>query len=518
MVTAIIINYELVDFENEIIILLWVPIVFLPYFLTEKKVFFIIPFFIFLSINVVQLVHWLSIKCPLSAATLYIFFETNFDEAVGFADTYLSLFDWFYLISYVVLSALLAFKIQNFNHLRLSKMIYYFIIITFVVMISFRISKNKFHLVAPEIFVSTYDFFKEKQSIQLYNNNANNSFSVKKDTTNLSRIYVLVIGESLNRNHMSLYGYDRKTTPNLDKLIHNKELIKFNDIISAYTTTTASLQKALSFGNYENGAHYFSTIGLIQLMKKANFQTYWISNQSPIGMWDNYMSNIAKNCDSVYYMNLTGHSSKAVRKRSYDEKVLMPFAKILKNKTKDKFICIHLMGSHMPYRYRYPKNMNFFQDADKHEDADKAQYINQYDNSVLYNDYVVSNLIHTLNNSNVKAMKSILYFSDHGEEVYDSIEEMGHGLAKKTRHLVEVPFLLYLNDEYRTKYSEKTKLINESVNKPYMIDDLIHSICSIYGVYPEIYDSSRDLFSLNYNNKRQRLIEGKIDYDKEIVQ
>jgi glucan phosphoethanolaminetransferase (alkaline phosphatase superfamily) len=48
---------------------------------------------------------------------------------------------------------------------------------------------------------------------------------------------VLVIGEAMAASHMSLYGYPRKTTPNLEEFAKNKTLLAFKNAISIGTKT-----------------------------------------------------------------------------------------------------------------------------------------------------------------------------------------------------------------------------------------------------------------------------------------
>ena len=55
----------------------------------------------------------------------------------------------------------------------------------------------------------------------------------------MPRTYVFIVGESANRNHLSLYGYKRNTTPKLEAM--RDELVVFEDVISPDTHTIPSL-------------------------------------------------------------------------------------------------------------------------------------------------------------------------------------------------------------------------------------------------------------------------------------
>ena len=61
---------------------------------------------------------------------------------------------------------------------------------------------------------------------------------------------VLVIGESTNRQRMSLYGYPRATTPKLDAL--RDQLAVFDNVITPRPYTIEALQQVLTFADEQN--------------------------------------------------------------------------------------------------------------------------------------------------------------------------------------------------------------------------------------------------------------------------
>ncbi|MFM2505084.1 sulfatase-like hydrolase/transferase, partial [Escherichia coli] len=67
------------------------------------------------------------------------------------------------------------------------------------------------------------------------------------------RTLVLVIGESTQRGRMSLYGYPRETTPELDAL-HKTDpgLTVFNNVVTSRPYTIEILQQALTFADEKN--------------------------------------------------------------------------------------------------------------------------------------------------------------------------------------------------------------------------------------------------------------------------
>ena len=93
----------------------------------------------------------------------------------------------------------------------------------------------------------------------------------------------------------------------------------------------------------------------------------------------------------------------------------------------DKVIFLHLIGSHIEYEYRYPspyKQLSNLNNLSCLNDKEIAT-IQHYDNSVRYNDEVVSSVIEEIGKVGGDAF--VFYMSDHGEEAYDFREYFGHG-------------------------------------------------------------------------------------------
>ena len=173
---------------------------------------------------------------------------------------------------------------------------------------------------------------------------------------------------------------------------------------------------------------------------------------------------------------------------NYDEEIVNKSAKYIEKENRN-FIIYHLMGTHGSYRHRYPKEFNIFEN-------DSNERIGEYDNAVLYNDYVIDKII-----SNFKDEDSIiLYVSDHGEEVYDFRDFAGHAETNISRYMVEIPFLIYTSDKFIENYPEKVESIKNSLDKPYMTDDLIHTVLDIADIKTSEFDETRSIINKNFND------------------
>ena len=106
----------------------------------------------------------------------------------------------------------------------------------------------------------------------------------------------------------------------------------------------------------------------------------------------------------------------------------------------------------------------------------------------------------------------IIYISDHGEEVYDFRNFAGHAEDNGSRYMIEIPFLIYVSDKFKINYPETVKRIEDSVDKPYMTDDLINTILDIAEIKTSEYEESRSIINNKFNSLRKRIFYEK-DYE-----
>jgi len=295
---------------------------------------------------------------------------------------------------------------------------------------------------------------------------------------------------------MSLYGYKRNTNPLLKRI--ENELWRFNDISSPSMQTDPCLKKVLTFANVDFPHYYYQKPSVIDLFKALDFRTYWIKNayDIPSGIY----KNISKTSDEYIDLNFV----------KQDASVLSPLQTILEKKNEpNQFIIIHLTGSHLPYRMRYPKSFDVFKDKSTIQSVVKEQLtleqiqrINEYDNTVLYNDSVIYSIIELVKRKGNDAY--ILYFPDHGEEVFDTDIHSGRGVNYVTSNMFQIPLIVWLSDSFRAKTTQVVQL-----DRPYSTEDIIHSILDLSTIrYPD-YDSTRSLFSKSFQ-ARPRYVNGKV--------
>jgi heptose-I-phosphate ethanolaminephosphotransferase len=225
-------------------------------------------------------------------------------------------------------------------------------------------------------------------------NSAVSSWTNVRAAANSPELLVLGIGESERAANMSLYGYERQTTPHLSEHLLRKNIGIIAQAYSAGPTTWTALPASLTFGQLEPD---FSK-SIINLAKDAGYKTYWISNQGLYGATERSVATIAAQADSKFFNQSEG------RNAGLDAVLIEQLIKTLKEErnTKKKLIVLHFYGSHMLFNQRYPRDFARF-------NADNS-LTDQYDNSILYNDFLLDQVISVVSDADGQ----FLYFADHG--------------------------------------------------------------------------------------------------------
>ncbi len=210
--------------------------------------------------------------------------------------------------------------------------------------------------------------------------------------------YVVVIGESARRDYQSLYGFPIQTTPFMDKV--NATI--FTHYVSPASITPASIKRMLVQNNKENFTYENS---VVTLAKRANFKTYWLSNQGFVGHSDTDTSLIALNADEVFFVS----EFDSLSNPKPDLQLLPKLATILQVPTKrPRVIFMHLMGSHSNFCRRLDAGYQIEAITD-FVNRDLSCYLT----TIRQTDALLSR-VHTLLTDSKQSF-SMMYFSDHGQ-------------------------------------------------------------------------------------------------------
>jgi heptose-I-phosphate ethanolaminephosphotransferase len=506
------IDPELADSRYILINLLWIPIFTIPNSLLHNKIIYFVTTTLFFLIGLIEISHWIILRGPITLTSLLVISNTNVEEAIGFLNLKASI-ELLILIPYIFIY-IISFRMAPKQYLLKVKP--YILGLVALISVIF-ISENAFHgrfirKSTPQIVKVTYSFITQ---INLYKEAMQQitprNVIANTDSNAIRQTFILILGESCNRRHMSLYGASRKTNPKLEL---RKDLIVYTNVISPYSNTLNSVLSMLSNSSLERKISFEKSIDIIDIFHSAGFKTYWISNQSPIGIWDNLVTVFSKKSDYTKYVNTSGNTSfEATLTTSYDSKLFKPFSAILDEDVPRKFIVLHLMGSHSSYSKRYPSEFDVFKGK-----TSKEKTRAEYDNSIVYNDFIVDSLLKIVISKlalQKDSRTTVIYLSDHGENVYDEQDRVGHDYSNKLpRANVEVPFIVWLSPIFKKMNPGKTEIIRSNINKPFVSDDLFHAIMDLNNIQSPYLDIEKSIFSSKFKQRHQRILEDGLDYDK----
>lgn len=273
------------------------------------------------------------------------------------------------------------------------------------------------------------DFY---QSTQIHNitskrDNYLASQKFKKTTAKFYDKIIFIQGESANKNHLSIYGYNRPTTPFLSQLKEKKNLSIFNAIAPANQTRFA-VPMLLTSAHVSNWLDsYIHSPSLLSEFKNAGFTTYWISNQSKRGIYDNYVSNVAKEANRTIFL-----PEEKTTKIDTDQAII----NYLKQQPLDvsqEFYLLHLVGSHGKYQNRYLEKDALFKKAEN--------IIDIYDNTIYFTDKIIQQTLQYFEQKNLKIL--LIYISDHSDMI--NLQKHGHGFSPSYQEEYQIPFVIYSN-------------------------------------------------------------------------
>lgn len=434
-----------------------------------------------------------------SQSVIFVMFESNSAEATEFLSQYLSWSLVLVLVAYSVGGYLLWRKVRPITTHRwvartLSATIFIFVMgYPYVDRMvgeqeSFWVASEKvFNRMEPaapwQMVVGYYQYKKQLSSMEelLNENRALPPLTNFKDNSgDKPRTLVLVIGESTTRARMSLYGYGRDTNPLLTKLKEEDSgLTVFNDVVAARPYTIEMLQQALTFADQKRPGDYLTTPSIVNVMKQAGYKTFWITNQQTMTERNTMLTTFSQMADEQEYLN----NNRSQNTEHHDEVVLKPFKEVLKDPAPKKFIVIHLLGTHMNYKYRYPDSFDIFKSKDQFVpiglDDRQLGFYNSYDNAVRYNDFVVSSIIEAFKAQDPYGL--LVYLSDHGEEVYGDAkhEVLGRNEASPTKDMYTIPFMVWRSETWRKDHQQD---LSTYVDRPYSSSHLIHTWVDLAGL------------------------------------
>ena len=310
-------------------------------------------------------------------------------------------------------------------------------------------------------------------------------------------LFVVVIGESHTRDRMSAYEYSRDTTPWLRSQRKNDRFIFFENAYANYPNTLNSLTQALTLKSQYNNLELQECPSVIEILKVAGFETWWISTQNQIGVWDTPVSVIASLADEQRW--LSNGTDEWLHSSILDEVLVSELAKIPVSNQK-KIVFLHMTGTHMNYKQRYPQNFELWPILEeKNQDSEKE---NAYDNAMYYNDHVWRSIYELLRNRS--DFRALFVTSDHGEEATLGIHTPD--LKLFTWSMVRIPTWAYFSEAYEKNHPDRLEALRNNSTKPWTNDMLYDALLGLTGVTGHsFYSDKNDILSSKYDRPWQTL-------------
>ena len=330
---------------------------------------------------------------------------------------------------------------------------------------------------------------------------------------------VVVIGESYIKHHAQIYGYPHETTPLAKKEVDEGRLIVFNDVVTPANNTTVVLKNMLCCNDVGKNEKWYDTPFFPAIFKQAGYNVLFWDNQLTL---DVNTSGFLQVKNFLYDEQLQKMGFTATNKQGFDlDGELIESYKKERNKPLGarNLILFHLQGQHINAATRYPHNEEFTKFTvdsvlrnDKYLTKEKKQRIADYDNATFYNDWVLKQIIDLYRNSNT----ILVYFSDHGDEVYDYRDQFGREFGtftpNKLKYQFEVPFVVWCSDIYQERHANTVGLLRQVADQPFMIDKLCHLLFHIGGVNTKYYQQRLDILDDSYQCGK-RICNYVNDYD-----
>lgn len=308
---------------------------------------------------------------------------------------------------------------------------------------------------------------------------------------------VFVLGESDTRNNWSLYGYARDTNPELARL--RQQLVVFEDVVSADEGTIVSITKLLTPATLKQPELWKSKPSVMTIAKRLGYKVIWVTNQGTKG--SGIVSLMADQSTETVFTN----QGRSRGEGSLDEVVFKPYEAALDDPAEKKLIVVHILGAHPAYNYRYPEGYGRFENVfdDATAQALSAQgraawaiaFRNMYDSAMLYEDYVLSQLLRRLMQRN-DPDAAWLYIPDHGEDVAHNSDFTGHN--GRVKEMWEVPMLFWGGANYDYQGVAPQTL----AARPYQADVLDHTLLGLLGISGDYYDPRLDILSSGYDARQ----------------
>lgn len=299
---------------------------------------------------------------------------------------------------------------------------------------------------------------------------------VSADITAATRpqLVVLVLGETARADHLSINGYERKTTPELEL----RQLVNFGAIDACGTATAVSLPCMFSYLSREN---YDDTLAkhsdnVLDVLAAAGVRVLWQDNNS----------GCKEVCARIDTENLfsTPQSSLCEYEHCQDTILLEGLRNQLIAELSGQrpvLVVLHQQGNHGPEYYKRSEltQKQFLPECTSNmfDKCTQQEITNAYDNAIFATDAFLADTIMLLESLAGHYDATMMYVSDHGESLGENgvyLHGLPYWMAPDAQK--KVPFLMWKPglDSSVQQSLDACKESGLALSHDYLFDFLLH--------------------------------------------
>ncbi len=354
---------------------------------------------------------------------------------------------------------------------------------------------------------STFSYYHKKapkKNLPLVTYGEDAHFVNKSSQGQLPKMMVLVVGETARAESFSLNGYSKNTNPELSQ----QNIINFSQVSSCGTATAVSVPcmfSGMPRTEYDEQLAGHRE-GLLDIAQRAGYKVTWMDNNSGckgtctrVEKYEFPEKLKQKWCDAE------GECFDGILVDALKDYL----AAIPKDDHSPRLIVLHQIGSHGPayFKRSRPEFQKFKPTCNSNaiQGCTSTALINSYDNSIVYTDHVLSELMNTLKTT-TNYQTGLWYLSDHGESTGErGLYLHGSPYAIAPTQQTHVPMLMWFSQDWQKHNSAEYNCLVAQKGQKLSQDNLFPSMLSLLGIQTQVIDEKNNMLQQCAHTAQSRI-------------
>lgn len=454
-------------------ILYGLPICFLLMCVSRKWIFSLLSVIVAVT-SFMETMMILLYNNYLTAGNLLAVINTTADEGGGFIS---SSFHELPFALPVLLGAFLAIYFRRgwFNTRR-NCFLFVFSLLLAVLLVSYQVKikwkgnlTTQFYVEQNVLSISPYNYWFQSYNAYLQirqrsfiKDAEKMSFGANRPDISDKETYVLVIGESLRYDNLSLGGYCRSTTPMLESLDNVTLLTNY---YSTANLTMYSVPQIITRATPDEFILNYKEKSLVSVFSECGFKTFVISSGNLLS----YETYLSSGCDELFALT------------EFDDGNIAQKVDSLSSLYEKTFFIVQYKGNHSPYN-NFEKEQDLYHPnpvSDKVSWTDHEAMVNAYDNTVLFTDKNVYNLVKAIDKPDSRS--ALVLVSDHGADYELGVNDHG-GNCNPCKAEYHVPLIFWHNNKWGGNNQKKLSALKFHKDKPVNADNIFYTVCDMADI------------------------------------